>query len=61
MFYQCWDSYKDFLNTCPHHGFETWTLVSHFYEGLIPKDRQMVELMYNETLEIKTRMNLWST
>jgi hypothetical protein len=41
------------LNTCPHHGFETWRLVSHFYEGLTPKDRQMVELMYNETFRDK--------
>jgi hypothetical protein len=33
--------YKDLLiNTCPHHGFETWRLVSHFYEGLTPKYRQ---------------------
>jgi hypothetical protein len=39
------------LNTCPHHGFETWRLVSHFYEGLTPKDRQMVELMCNGTFE----------
>jgi hypothetical protein len=53
IFYQCWDRYKDLLNTCPHHGFETWRLVSHFYEGLIPKDRQMVELMCNETFEDK--------
>jgi len=41
------------LNTCPHHGFKTWRLVSHFYEGLTSKDRQMVELMYNETFEDK--------
>jgi hypothetical protein len=40
-------------NTCPHHGFETWRLVSHFYEGLTPKDRQMVELMCNGTFEDK--------
>jgi len=26
-------------------------LVSHFYEGLTPKDRQIVELMCNETFE----------
>jgi hypothetical protein len=50
-FYQCWDMYKDLLNTCPHHGFETWRLVSYFYEGLTPKDRQMVELMCNGTFE----------
>jgi hypothetical protein len=28
-------------------------LVSHFYEWLTPKDRQMVELMCNETFEDK--------
>ena len=39
------------LNTILHHGFETWRLVSQFYEGLTPKDRQMVELMCNETFE----------
>jgi hypothetical protein len=41
------------LNTCPHHGFETWRLVSHFYEGLTPKDRQMVELMCNGTFDVQ--------
>jgi len=50
---QCWDRYRDLLNTCPHHGFEIWRLVSQFYEGLTPKDRQMVELMCNETFEDK--------
>jgi len=40
-------------NTCPRHGFETWRLVSHFYEGLTPKDRQMVELMCNGIFEDK--------
>ena len=41
------------LNTCPHYGFETWRLVSYFYEGLTPRDRQMVELICNETFEDK--------
>jgi len=41
------------LNTCPHHGFEIWRLVSHFYEGLTLKDRQMVELICNKTFENK--------
>jgi hypothetical protein len=52
-FHQCWDRYRDLLNTYPHHGFETWRLVSHFYEGLTPKDRQMVELMCNKNFENK--------
>jgi len=41
------------LNTCPHHGFETWRLVSYFYEGLTLKDRQMIELMCNGTFKDK--------
>jgi hypothetical protein len=45
--------YKDLINTCHHYGFETWRLVLHFYKGLTPKDRQMVELMCNETFEDK--------
>ena len=49
----CWDRYRDLLNSCPHHGFETWRLVSHFYEWLIHKDRQMVELLCNGTFEDK--------
>jgi hypothetical protein len=51
--YQYCDGYRDLLNTCPHHGFETWRLISHFYEGLTPRDRQMVELMCNGTFEDK--------
>jgi hypothetical protein len=41
------------INTCPHHGFKTWRLVSHLYEGLTPRDRQMVKLMWNGTFEDK--------
>jgi hypothetical protein len=52
-FYQCWDRYRDLLNTCPRHGFATWRLVSHFYEGLTPKDKQIVELMCNGTFKDK--------
>lgn len=52
-FYQCWDRYKELLNLCPHHGFETWRVVSQFYKGLTPKDRQMVEFLCNGTFEDK--------
>ncbi|XP_024041924.1 uncharacterized protein LOC112099055 [Citrus clementina] len=39
--------FKELLNICPHHGFETWRLVTYFYEGLIPQSRQVVEMMCN--------------
>ena len=32
---------------CPHHGYENWRLVSYFYEGLTPRERQFVEMMCN--------------
>ncbi|XP_024043020.1 uncharacterized protein LOC112099781, partial [Citrus clementina] len=39
--------FKELLNICPHHGFETWRLVTYCYEGLIPQSRQVVEMMCN--------------
>ncbi|KAK9211927.1 hypothetical protein WN943_001306 [Citrus x changshan-huyou] len=39
--------FKELLNICPHHGFETWRLVTYFYEGLMPQSRQVVEMMCN--------------
>ena len=44
-FYQCWERYMEALNTCPHHGFETWPLVSH-YDGVSPAMKQLLETMY---------------
>ena len=46
-FYQCWERYKELLNSCPHHGFETWRIIAYFYEGLTPQGRQMIEMMCN--------------
>ena len=45
--YQCWERFKEMLNVCPHHGFETWRIISYFYEGLTPQSRQVVEMMCN--------------
>ena len=35
-FYQCWERYLETINVCPHHGFDTWMLVNHFYNGMSP-------------------------
>ena len=35
-FYACWERYMEALNACPHHGFDTWLLVSYFYDGISP-------------------------
>ena len=31
------------LNACPHHGFDTWLLVSYFYDGISPSMKQLLE------------------
>ena len=34
------------LNACPHHGFDTWLLVSYVYDGISPSMKQLLETMY---------------
>ena len=29
----------------PHHGFDTWMLVNHFYGGMFPFMKQLLETM----------------
>ncbi|RVW98924.1 hypothetical protein CK203_033776 [Vitis vinifera] len=30
--YECWERYMEAINAYPHHGFDTWLLVSYFYD-----------------------------
>ena len=33
------------LNVCPHHGFDTWLLVSYFYDEISLSMKQLLETM----------------
>ena len=33
------------ISACPHHGFDTWMLVNHFYDGMSPALKQLLETM----------------
>ena len=33
------------IGACPHHGFDTWLLVNHFYDGMSPDMKQLLETM----------------
>ena len=33
------------LDACPHHGFDTWLLVSYFSDGISPAMKQLLETM----------------
>ncbi|RVW22892.1 hypothetical protein CK203_107859 [Vitis vinifera] len=41
------------LNACPHHGFDTWLLVSYFYDGMSSSMKQLLETMCGEDLMSK--------
>ena len=45
--YQVWERFKTLLSSFPHHGFESWRIVSYFYDGILSRDRQFVESMCN--------------
>ena len=44
-FYQYWERFMETISECPHHGFDTWMLVNHFYGGMSPAIRQLLETM----------------
>ena len=44
-FYQCWERYMETISAYPHHGFDTWMLVNHFYDGMSPSMKQLLETM----------------
>ena len=44
-FYYCWERYLETINVCPHHGFDTWMLVNHFYNGMSFAMKQLLENM----------------
>ena len=52
-FYQCWERYLETINHCPHHGFDTWMLVNHFYDGMSPAMKQLLETMCGGDFLIK--------
>ncbi|RVW11781.1 hypothetical protein CK203_089746 [Vitis vinifera] len=44
-FYECWERYMEAINACHHHGFDTWLLVSYFYDGMSSSMEQLLETM----------------
>ena len=42
--FMAWERFKDTYNFYPTHGYDTWRLVSYFYEGLLPRDRQFIQV-----------------
>ena len=52
-FYECWERYLETIDACPHHGFDTWLLVDHFYDGMSPAMKQLLKTMCRGDFLIK--------
>ena len=47
------------ISACPHHGFDTWMLVNHFYGGMSPSMKQLLETMCGGDFLSKHPMKPW--
>ncbi|KAL6344260.1 hypothetical protein AAG906_037824 [Vitis piasezkii] len=52
-FYECWERYMEAINACPHHGFDTWLLVSYFYDNIDMKAKVAAMARRLEELEMR--------
>ncbi|KAL4367015.1 hypothetical protein GQ457_05G018460 [Hibiscus cannabinus] len=48
--YECWDRYKGLLCKCTNHGFQDWTRVVMFYNGVNAPTKMMLDASANGTL-----------
>ncbi|KAL4386489.1 hypothetical protein GQ457_09G021370 [Hibiscus cannabinus] len=48
--YECWDRYKGLLRKCTNHGFQDWTQVVMFYNGVNAPTRMMLDASANGTM-----------
>ena len=39
------ERFMETISACPHHGFDTWMLVNHFYDDMSPPMKQLLETM----------------
>ena len=42
--FMAWERFMDTYNFCPTHRYNTWRLLSYFYEGLLLSDLQFVQV-----------------
>ncbi|RVW63433.1 hypothetical protein CK203_058619 [Vitis vinifera] len=54
-FYECWERYMEAINACPHHGFDTWLLVSYFYDGCLLNEATPRDNVWRRFHEQKSR------
>ena len=58
-FWQYFERFKELLLSCPHHGYETWSLCQTVYDGLDNSTRQMLESMCQGNFLKQTDVEAW--
>ncbi|GJY68860.1 reverse transcriptase domain-containing protein [Tanacetum coccineum] len=53
-FCEAWDSFKDLLRACPHHGFTELHQLDTFYNALTPTDQDSLNVVTGGNLLTKT-------
>ncbi|KAL6330601.1 hypothetical protein AAG906_003208 [Vitis piasezkii] len=57
-FHECWERYMEAINACPHHGFDTWLLVSRGWDE--PNSREKGKFPSQQTQNPKAGMYMLS-
>ncbi|KAL6313489.1 hypothetical protein AAG906_005436 [Vitis piasezkii] len=57
-FHECWERYMEAINACPHHGFNTWLLVSRGWDE--PNSREKGKFPSQQTQNPKAGMYMLS-
>ncbi|XP_026419583.1 uncharacterized protein LOC113315532 [Papaver somniferum] len=52
--YDYWERYKRFLASCPHHQIPPQLIITHFYEGLLPHERYLIDAANSGALANKS-------
>ena len=59
-FYQCWDRFKSYVYSCPHHGFKTSQLIGLFYDGLNSTWQGFIDMSFSSEYMYTFPDEVWS-
>ncbi|XP_021866647.2 uncharacterized protein [Spinacia oleracea] len=67
---EAWERFKEYVRSCPHHGFNQWLVVQSFYDGLHPTSRshldagaggQIKKLPVEKMIEEIAKLHAWGS
>ena len=52
--HEYWERFKQLCASCPQHGISEQLLIQYFYEGLLPRERRMMDAASGGAIVNKT-------